>query len=179
MMGKAKRIAIFGGSFDPPHRGHIAICNYLFNQNHVDEIIIIPCYLHPFGKKLISFEHRFKMCQLGFGKLLLPIIISDIEKQLGNTSHTVRTLRHLKKQYTSHRLFLIRGLDVRHEEEQWQDMDQIKSMVDIIDIHRGENSTIPNISSSQIRENIHAQKSFAPSVEKEVAVYITLKGLYC
>jgi len=174
----SKRIALLGGSFDPPHKGHGAICELIVNDNHADEVWIVPCFVHPFEKPLSSFEDRLAMCRLAFCKLSIPLRVLDVEKRLGGISHTVRTIKRLQDEFPKDTFLLVRGRDVTEESDKWKDIDDIRRMVKIMDIPRGGRSPIPDISSTEVRRRVKGGESFTDLVEKEIAVYITTKELY-
>lgn len=178
MFFSRKRVGIFGGSFDPPHIGHTAICRWLFDRDIVDELWVVPCFIHPFGKGLSPFDDRLLMCKLALYKLDYDIRVLDIEKRLGGVSYTLRTIEHLKAAHRSVRLKLVAGDDVRAQKEKWHGHDKIVELADIIEVPRGPGSPIPNISSSAIRQKIKDGLAFANMVESEIAVYVTIKGLY-
>lgn len=173
-----KRVAIFGGSFNPPHIGHTAICKWLFSRGIADEVWVVPCYKHPFGKPLVDFHHRLSMCRLAFGKLLLPVKTLTVERDLGGTSHTLRTVEHLKRMHPECRMSLVHGGDVGRDFHDWHEFGKICEQVEIIHVPRGPSSTIPDVSSTEVRERIAGGVSMADVVETEVAVYIITKGLY-
>lgn len=173
-----KRVAIFGGSFNPPHVGHTAICKWLFSKGLADEVWVVPCFQHPFDKPLVDFEHRLCMCRLAFGKLLLPIRNLTVERDLGGTSHTVRTIMHLKGMHPECRMSLVHGGDLKDEFRGWHEFEKIRDLVEIVHIPRGASSPIPDVSSTEIRERISKGVSIVDMVEPEVAVYIITKGLY-
>ena len=58
------QVALLGGSFNPPHVGHLLAAQYVRATQGVDEVWLMPAYRHPFGKALESFEHRVRMCEL-------------------------------------------------------------------------------------------------------------------
>ena len=173
-----ERIGLFGGSFNPPHVGHTKICKWLFAKGLIDELWIIPCFQHPFGKELEDFNHRLEMCRVAFSKLQLPIQILDVERELGGTSHTLRTVEQLKSDNPDKRFFLVTGSDIKNESCSWYRFDKIRDMIDLLTVPRGENSPIPDVSSTEIRRLIGVSDSFHSLVEKEVALYIVTKGLY-
>lgn len=173
-----ERIALFGGSFDPPHIGHNEICKWVFSKGLCEQLWVIPCYEHPFGKNLLDFDHRLKMCRMAFGKLLLPISVLETERDIGGTSHTLRTILYLKGQYPEASLHLLVGGDVAEQMDDWYEFDKIRRNVAILEVPRGGNSPIPDVSSTEIRENITRGKQFTHMLEPEVAVYIVTNGLY-
>lgn len=173
-----RRIGLLGGSFNPPHLGHTAICKWVFSKGLVDEIWVIPCYIHPFNKELLEFEDRMAMCRLVFNKLGHSVKVIDLERRLGGTSYTLRTIERLKADYPEFRFHLITGDDVAKEKDKWRDYDKIHDLVEMIKVPRGSNSPIPDFSSSQVRDRILSRQRFSDLVETEVAVYIVTKGLF-
>lgn len=173
-----RRVGLFGGSFNPPHVGHSAICRWVFDRGLLDELWVIPCFIHPFGKELLPFEDRLAMCKLAFAKIQLPISVLDIERQLGGKSYTIKTVRHLELLHPRDDLFLITGDDVREQQAAWHDFGKITDIVDLIRVPRGAGSPIPDVSSTQIRERLAMNEPIAGLIEPEVAVYIVTKGLF-
>ena len=89
-------IGILGGSFDPPHFGHIFLCHYALESTEIKKVLIVPCFNHPFNKSLSTFEHRFNMCKLAFEIFGNSVEVTDIEKELGGISYSINTIKHLK-----------------------------------------------------------------------------------
>ena len=81
-MTQQQRVGVFGGSFNPPHVGHVLAAAYLLSMAAVDRVLVIPVFRHPFAKTLASFEDRLAMCQLAM-TWLPQVEVSDIERQLG------------------------------------------------------------------------------------------------
>ncbi len=173
-----KRIGIFGGAFDPPHKGHIEICRYLLKNNDVDEIWIVPCFKHPYNKEMSPFEDRVTMCKFAFGEFGHKVVVSKLEKQLGEVSYTIRTIEHLTVSHPDHKFYLIAGSDTAKDSVQWKDSGKIRSMIQFITISRGPTSQVPDISSTDVRDCIKKGKSFKELVTREIAVYIITHGLY-
>lgn len=180
MAGKEerKRIALFGGSFNPPHIGHTEICRWLAGLGDYDEVWVVPCFVHPLGKSLIPFDDRLRMCELALKKLDLPIDVLDIEKELGGASRTLRTVEELIKRHPSYSFALAVGGDIGKQEEHWHRFDRIAELVDIVRIPRGADSHIPDVSSTELRRRIAAGDRYNDMVEPEVADYIAKNNLY-
>jgi nicotinate-nucleotide adenylyltransferase len=173
-----KRVALFGGSFDPPHVGHTEICKWIFARGIADEVWVVPCFIHPFAKKMSPFEDRYTMCCLALDKLSLTIDVLKVEKELGDISHTLRTIKYLQEKYPDYSFTLITGGDIEAQSEDWHNFDEIRELVEVMHIPRGLGSPIPDISSTQIRKNIEVGEPIMDLVEDEVAVYIVTKQLY-
>ncbi|HEU5073454.1 MAG TPA: adenylyltransferase/cytidyltransferase family protein, partial [Polyangiaceae bacterium] len=58
------RVAVYGGSFDPPHVAHQAAVRLVANLDEIDRVLVLPVFEHAFDKSLASFEHRVRMCEL-------------------------------------------------------------------------------------------------------------------
>ncbi|OGQ23094.1 MAG: hypothetical protein A3I05_00865 [Deltaproteobacteria bacterium RIFCSPLOWO2_02_FULL_44_10] len=173
-----RRIGLFGGSFDPPHLGHVEICKRLLLRNQVDEIWIIPCFLHPFGKPILPYEHRKTMCHFAFDPLGKRVAISNVEMELGGVSHTIRTIMHLKRTHPEYAFSLIVGEDNEEQLREWFHFEEMKRIIPIILIPRGNDSPISDISSSDIRERMTKGESIAELVPMSVAVYMITHALY-
>ncbi|MDD4279261.1 nicotinate (nicotinamide) nucleotide adenylyltransferase [Candidatus Sumerlaeota bacterium] len=127
-----KSIGIFGGSFDPPHKAHIALAQQVLQHpNGVDYLFIIPAYTHAFGKVLTPYEQRFAMLMLAFSAevfspyLRKRILISRIEQRLGGTSYTFETVEALKQQYPNAQFHLLLGSDTFRDIPLWHRADEL------------------------------------------------------
>lgn len=108
-----KSVVLFGGSFDPPHLGHLLVIQQAFELiPQIDELWLLPAYRHSFEKSLSPAPHRLAMCNLLINRLpdylikqvkLCPI---EIDYQLsGSTFETWKHLQKEKKYLTDHDLF--------------------------------------------------------------------------
>lgn len=173
-----KRIGIFGGSFNPPHNGHVEICRYLLDKNDVDEVWVIPCFKHPFEKGLAPFADRMTMCRFAFATFGSKVKVKDVEAKIGETSYTINTIEHVMAGHYDHKFYLVMGSDTAKEAFSWKDSEKLRGLIQFITLPRGPASPIPNVSSTDVRDAIAREKSFKEMVPKEVAVYIITKGLY-
>src|SRR6185295_12282250 len=89
------RVAVFGGSFNPPHVAHQLAALYVLETQPVDELWLVPCFKHPFDKALESFEDRLEMCQRAAAALGPRVRVSACEQRLGGESRTLRTVTAL------------------------------------------------------------------------------------
>jgi nicotinate-nucleotide adenylyltransferase len=173
-----KQIGILGGSFDPPHVGHIKICENAFKE-HIDEIIIIPSGNHPLKKNQQLFEHRFQMAELCFG-YMDNVTVSDIENR-ENLSFMRDTLKKVKEEYFQNNkiedkvLFrLIIGSDILEETKRWVAWDEVEKIAPPLVMNRSEGE----VSSTTIREELLKGEIPAKSITKEVFDYIRKFNLY-
>jgi hypothetical protein len=104
-------IAIFGGSFNPPHVAHVLAVTFVLATAEVDRVLVVPTFQHPFAKALASYEDRVRMCTLAMG-WLPRVEVSRVEEELGGESLTLRTLEHLHAQHPDWQMRLVIGADV-------------------------------------------------------------------
>lgn len=180
-----KEIALFGGSFNPPHLGHQMMLTYLSNSYDFDEIWVNPVKKHYFEKDkyLISTINRVEMAKLAFEKISVHIKVKklDINNSFSKTYDTINFLKR-EEHYNNINFTLILGEDNYNSRKKWYKFNEIEKMVGIIYLGRsGTNSELnlpfkfPDISSSKIRNNIKENKLL---LDKDVFQYIIDNGLY-
>lgn len=147
----SKSITLFGGSFNPPHAGHYEIARRLAAKRKIDEVWILPVYRHVFGKKMSPFATRLKASKIFFRPLAPKVKVKDLERRLGGTSYTIRLLTHLKKRHPAWTFWLAIGEDNYRLRHQWKDFEGVRRLAKLIVLPRGKKSSIPNISSTEIR----------------------------
>jgi nicotinate-nucleotide adenylyltransferase len=180
------KIALFGGSFNPIHNGHLQIIKELLAKNIIDQVWIIPCGNHAFDKKLINKDIRMKMINLAIEDNPL---IKVIGVELNNKkSYTSQTIAWFKKEFP-HDFYFILGEDNLKDLERWNDFEYLKNNVNFILIKRpGFNEKNPGInithtllldseiSSTKIRDNLKKGISIQGFVPEKVEKYIEQEG---
>lgn len=158
-------IALFGGSFDPPHLGHAYVVTRVLAIEPVDQLWLVPTHVHAFGKVLSPFERRVRMCEalaeIFGGRVRVSTIESEIARPQA-PSRTVDTVAVLRERYPQHRFAWVIGSDLRAEVDHWKDADRLRSMVRFIVVDRegyeasasNAGVPIPNVSSSTIRARL-------------------------
>jgi len=152
-----KTIALFGGSFDPPHIGHEAIAKAALNFKDIEKVVVMPTYLNPF--KSVSHnspEDRFKWLENTF-KDYENIEISRFEIDQKKKVPSILSVKYLLKRYT--KIYLIIGADNLSTLKKWHMYKELKEHVTFLVASR-DNIVIPksyltlnideNISSTQI-----------------------------
>src|SRR5687767_3051770 len=104
-------VALFGGSFNPPHIGHVLAVTYVLSVGRVDRVVVVPVFDHALGKRLEPFEHRLEMARRAFD-WLPQVDVSDIEERLGTPSRTLRTVLALESAHPEWDLRLLVGSDI-------------------------------------------------------------------
>ncbi|MBA3723997.1 MAG: nicotinate (nicotinamide) nucleotide adenylyltransferase [Candidatus Levybacteria bacterium] len=197
------KIAILGGSFDPPHLGHLFIALQVRELLQMDEVWLMPAYHHPFQRDLSDVAHRMAMTKLLQTETMK---ISDYEIKHNPTSYTIDTLNGLKESHPNNEFFWITGSDqLQHFQKykQWQDIiskhnliifprewmlpqlaEEVKNKLVLKTIPQNvivlseKNLILTNISSTKIRERVKANLSIQPFVSEQVAEYIKKEKLY-
>src|SRR6185295_8457563 len=124
-----RRVALFGGSFNPPHVAHQMVCLYVLETEPVDEVVVVPCWKHPFDKELVPFADRLEMCRRAMEPLGPRVSVSNIEEEIGGeTSRTLVTLEALAKQRPAVQWRLVIGADILPEREKWWRWSDIEKM---------------------------------------------------
>ncbi len=196
------RIGIMGGTFNPPHTGHINAAVAAREELSLSRLIFIPSSLPPHKKiseNSASTEQRLFMTKLCAESISAEV--SDMEIVRGGTSYTVETLSELKKEYPDDELWFIMGTDMFLSIENWREPEKIFSLCSIAAVPRNDDDreklinhskylserygTVSkvmkkaaiDISSSELREKIAngETKEFLPEA---VYQYILKEGLY-
>ena len=178
------RVALFGGSFNPPHVGHELAALYVLETAAVDELWFVPCLKHAFEKALLPFEDRQRMCELAARALGERARVSDIERALGDESRTLRTVRALEARHPEHRFSVVIGADLLPEVDGWYGAAELRREVPFIVVgRRGAGGQphgleMPAVSSTEIRGALGAGKPVTGLVSRAILDYIYARGLF-
>ena len=194
-----KRIGIFGGSFNPIHKGHVGLAEQVCKKGLVDEVWLMVSPLNPLKQNeqsdIIPFANRLKMAKLATANHT-NIVVSDFEAKLPQPSYTITTLNQLQKTYPGISISLIIGEDNWQRFGRWYKSDEIRAHHDIIvygrnesafiDLHHPDNTTehfsdipIYDISSTAIRKSFREGKTDLARkwLHKDVYNYILQQNL--
>lgn len=151
-------MAIFGGSFNPPHVAHVLAAVYVLSTEPVDEVLVVPVYKHPFSKELASFDERLEMCRRAFS-WIPNVFVSAVERDLEGESLTLRTLEHLVKLHPDWSMRLLIGADVVNDLPKWHRWDRIAEIAPPVIVGRAgvvaegtPEPILPRISSTEVRD---------------------------
>ncbi len=183
-MTRREVVAVYGGTFDPPHVGHVLAAAWALSAGGADRVLVVPAYEHPLGKApTASFDARCAMCELAFAPIR-GVIVDRIEEELGGTSLTLRTLEALAARMPGVELRLLVGADVLDEKDRWHRWDAIEALAPPLVVGRagysaeGASPALPEVSSTAVREALAEGRSVAGLVPTEVAAYVAARGLY-
>lgn len=167
-------VAVLGGSFDPPHAGHILMAAYLGTVGPFDHVLVVPVSGHAFDKRLTSFQHRLRMCQLAFENL--PFVeVSPIEATLKRPNYTLHTLQAIKRAHPEWVLRLAMGTDVLAEAHQWHAFDEVIGLAPPFVFERhgtpGDGTHVklmPAVSSTHVRDRLRGTAGAKGSLLEDV-----------
>jgi nicotinate-nucleotide adenylyltransferase len=131
------RIGIFGGTFDPPHLGHLILAERCREEAKLDQVWFLPSYVppHKADRSITRFEHRCEMVALATtGQPAFRV--EAIEKELPPPSYTVETLAELKARHPDHEFALIVGGDSLNELHQWYQPQRLVSQAMLVAVPR-------------------------------------------
>jgi len=193
------RIGVFGGAFDPPHTGHVALAKAALQELQLDVLRIIPTG-HAWHKtrSLTPAVHRLAMAQLAFAEID-KVVIDPRETQRSGASYTIDTLRELQSEFPGAQLFLIVGEDQANALSSWHRWEEIPRLAIIcvaarasvtgesvhfdalsnspMEIRLLEMPPVP-ASATEIRHAVANRQNVAPLVFEPVARYIEHHHLY-
>ncbi len=177
-----EEIALFGGSFDPPHVGHLLAAAYVLAVEPVDELWLVPVLAHPLGKQLAApYGHRVALCE-ALARQLPRARVSRAEEESGRT-RTVDLLEYLAGKHPGTRWALVLGTDLNGERAQWKQFDRIQQLARIVTVQRGGYTTergvaLPEVSSTQVRALLESGGDASHLVPRAVLDAIRAAGTY-
>ncbi len=158
-------IAVYGGSFNPPHVGHALVAAWSLWTGQADRVWLVPTFRHAFDKTLAPFEERLALCRALARDVGDRIEVQTLEAELPVPSYTVDTLRTLRNRHADVRLRLLVGADVLDQVDEWKDWPAIVEEFAPIVVGRAgypevEGApTFPGVTSTDLREWLAAGKS--------------------
>lgn len=198
-MTQPKHIGVFGGAFDPPHRGHHALAATAIAQLQLDALHIIPTG-HAWHKSrtLSEASHRMAMAQLAFADLT-QVVVDGREVERPGPTYTVDTLLELQQENPGAQLYLLIGEDQAQALPSWSRWEQLPTLAIICVAARADSTgakgqfdalkaTLPGLtvlnmplvatSATDIRHRAATGQNIGPLVFETVARYIDQHHLY-
>ena len=191
------RLAIFGGSFDPPHIGHLLAAGDAYDQLALDRVVLVPTGTQPLkaGRAAAPAEQRLAMVRLVVDADP-RFEVSTVEVERGGLSFTVDTLAHFASVHPAAERYLLLGADVLGSFDQWKEPERILQLARPVVLERqgDPGAALPaalrdahavrlptrrvDVSSTEIRARVRAGKPIRGFVTDSVASYIERGGLY-
>ncbi len=178
------RVAVFGGSFNPPHVSHVLAAAYVLATQEIDRLLVVPANDHPFGKRLAPFAHRFAMCERAFADLS-RVEVSPIERSLGGEGRTLHMLQALRASHPEWSLRLVVGGDILNESHKWFAWEEVVALAPLIVLGRQGHAApgapaplLPELSSTELRAMLARGEDVGALVPRGVRAYIEAEELY-
>jgi nicotinate-nucleotide adenylyltransferase len=133
-VAKVSRLAVFGGSFDPIHNGHLSLAQALVDAGLAEEVLFVPALRppHKSGRELSEGRHRLEMIRLTL-ESHPAFSVSDIEMERGDGfSYTFDTLSVLRQVFPEHALFFLMGMDSLRELHGWHKAGELVQHFDFV-----------------------------------------------
>lgn len=203
-IAKSVKTAIFGGSFDPPHLGHLNLAQALCDAHYADQVLFIPSYKQPLKtgvSQITPFEHRVAMLKYLLGQDS-RFQISTIEQERDGLSYTFETLTELQNKEPQRELIFVMGTDCLTTLHKWFRINELIQKWNLLIYPRPDakpdwenlrrhfsqdlvnklkqsmvNLPMLNISSTTLRNKIKLHEPITETT-KEVIEYIKEKQLY-
>jgi nicotinate-nucleotide adenylyltransferase len=188
------RIGLLGGSFDPPHIGHLLAASDAYEALSLDRVLFIPASIQPLkaAQRVTPAEQRLAMTRLLIGEDQ-RFAVDPIEIERGGLSYMVDTLAALSVRWENVELFLLLGTDVTTTFARWREPTRIGQLATPVVLQRAgeepELSSMPpttrvlpsrriDVSSTEIRRRVAEGRSIHGFVPDSVADLIAAQGLY-
>ncbi|MBO4936213.1 MAG: nicotinate-nucleotide adenylyltransferase [Alistipes sp.] len=192
-----KRVALYFGSFNPIHKGHIALAEWVVEQGLCDELIFIVSPQNPFKEQegLAPEFSRYEMCEMACKASRYPeqIKVSAVEFVLEKPSYTINTLRYLRENFGSEMKFsILMGADNIENFDKWREYEEILRDYPLLVYPREgysvekfadkitflENAPLFDFAATDIRTMIAKGEDIRNMLNAEVAHYIVQNKLY-
>jgi len=189
-------VGVFGGTFDPPHIGHLIVGEHVREALGLGKLIFVPTAIPPHkqDQKITDSHHRLSMLRLATGGNL-SLSVSPYEVEKGGVSYTVQTLTEFKQRMQGDSFFLLIGMDNLAEFRTWREPDKILSLATVVVMTRpglrpGADEFLGDprvrlvevpaigVASTFLRQRVREGKSIRYLVPAEVEEYIVHHRLY-
>jgi nicotinate-nucleotide adenylyltransferase len=185
------RLGIFGGTFDPPHVGHLLVVADAFDALGLDRVVFVPARVQPLKAEasVTDARHRLAMVRLLVGDDA-RFAVDPIEIDRDGLSYTVDTLAAFAERHPQWERFFLVGTDVLAAFRQWRDPDRVLRLSTVAVMQRsGEDLPLPrgairvetrrvDVSSTEIRERVRTGHTIRGFVPEAVEAYIASERLY-
>ncbi len=197
--GVPRRVGIFGGSFDPPHVGHLMLVQDVIDALQLDRMQVVPAATQPLkGSVGTSAADRLALTRLCFATAR-QVEVDPIEIERGGLSFMVETMEHYVERWPGAALFLVLGADAASALDRWRDPERLLRLAQLVVLDRvGSTSSASSapwtawsdivrpmhlstrridVSSSEIRARVASGRSISGFVPESVAARIAATGL--
>ncbi|MDF2607111.1 MAG: nadD [Bacillales bacterium] len=187
-----ERIGILGGTFDPPHLGHLIIANEVYHELKLNKILFLPAWIPPHkeNEKITDPYVRLELLKLLTQNIPYFEIDETEINNKGKIKYTYDTIQLLKDKYLGNELYFIIGADQIEKLNSWYKIDQLLEEIKFVGINRKNHSSkssynlkhieIPTIeiSSTLIKNRLKSGKDVKFLIPDNVYEYIKEKMIY-
>ena len=175
MSSDKKRIAFYGGSFDPVHRGHLEIARRLTETFELDEFVFVPAFHAPHKKRTKPTSAFCRFAMLALATKDLPTVkISEIELNVPEKPYTFETLTRLKNEFADAEIFFVMGADSWEEITTWREWETVLTIVNIIVVTRpGYEIGFSHVTENVRERIVDLQNNEQRTTNNEQKIYIT------
>jgi nicotinate-nucleotide adenylyltransferase len=188
------KIGIFGGSFNPPTKGHIRLCNYLVENGVVDTVLLMPCYKSLYNKGLVDGNKRLDMLAMTTHHPKVKPFDWEIKNKIDGPG-TYQIMKMITEELSPDTLYFIIGLDNAQKVKSWKNGDIIVDRMNFIVVPRKGVVTTDEwykksphiyvdgyeedaISSTLVKERLKKGEDVSDLLDKYVEDYIRTNKLY-
>lgn len=172
------RVALVGGSFDPPHLAHVQVVLHLLKSGRFDEVWIVPSPQNPLKPASTPFEDRLTMCRLAFEDIDPRVHVREDEGSL--SGYTIDLIRHLKQHFPQAHFTFVGGSDLAEEIPRWKESEALQKLLSFEFLPRPPDPASPfsPTSATEIRERIKKGLPTETLVPKPVLAFLRNHKLY-
>jgi len=184
-------VALFGGSFNPPHVGHLLGAALVRAVAGADRVWLMPAWKHRFGKELAPFDDRLALCE-ALAPLVSGLEATAVERDLPGDGRTLPVVEHLVARHPQHRFSLVVGTDILSEAPRWYRFDRLVQLAPLVVLRRSGapavpapagattlgDVPIPAVSSTDVRARLARGGDVSHLVPAPVLAEIRARGLY-
>ncbi|MBX2800309.1 MAG: nicotinate (nicotinamide) nucleotide adenylyltransferase [Myxococcales bacterium] len=175
------RVAVYGGSFDPPHIGHLLVASWILWTGRAQQVWLVPAFDHPFQKRMAPHARRIELCRRVAAQVD-GVDVSDIEGTLPVPSYSIDTLRALRGMHPEHDFRFVLGADNLDSLHQWKEWRTIDEEFEPIVVGRQgypdvpDSPAFPGVSSTEVRRRARRGESIDAWVPD--CIVEDVRGLY-
>ncbi|HET7229103.1 MAG TPA: nicotinate-nucleotide adenylyltransferase [Longimicrobium sp.] len=189
----AEKLGVFGGTFDPPHLGHLVAASDAAQALGLTRVLWVPAAVHPLKRSTVQAtpQARLEMARAAVeGDPLFAV--DPLELERSGPSYTVDTLRELQARHPGAELYFLTGADNLRDLPRWKDPDEVARLARLVVVSRGGEGvpdglpypavavpvTRVDVSSTEVRRRVKAGETIRYLVPRAVREVIERRGLY-
>lgn len=178
------RVAVYGGSFNPPHVGHAMVAAWIGWTGRADQVWFLPAYRHAFDKPLAPWDLRLRMTEALADAVGPHARVEPIESTLPVPSYTIHTMEALVARHPEHQFRLVVGADVLPQLPLWKESERLTASFPFLVVGRegygpvADAPSFPDISSTDVRARVSAGLPVDHLLPRGVLAVVEAHGLY-